>query len=450
MTSNAPDAGAGFVCVSAAMTAPANSSESARTTLRLFMRFSFEVVQADAVYHQNMVYDALLRGLEGLMEVENAVRERYSKGALERESELCCPVSYDPKYLEAIPRDVLERDYGCGDPSRHVREGDTVLDLGSGGGKICFIAAQAAGPTGTVIGVDMNEEMLALARRAAPVVAANIGYANVAFRRGRIQDLRLDMDLLDAWLADHPVRTVSDMAALDETADRLRRDSPLVADASVDLVVSNCVLNLVQEDDRRQLISELFRVLKPGGRIAISDIVSDEPVPEELKADVDLWSGCVSGAFKEQELLAELERTGFYGIAIAEWSDQPFRVVRGIEFRSVTITAKKGKEGACFEANEAVIYKGPWKQVEDDDHHVLRRGERVAVCAKTYRILTSPPYAGDVVPVPPRVRIPEEERAPFDCSRTSTRDPRETKGLDFTATTGSATDPECCPPGSCC
>ena len=143
------------------------------------------------------------------MEVENAVRERYSQGALERDSDLCCPVTYDPKYLEAIPREVLERDYGCGDPSRHVREGDTVLDLGSGGGKICFIAAQAAGPTGRVIGVDMNEEMLAMARRAAPMVAASIGHANVVFRRGRIQDLRLDIDMLDAWLAEHPVRSAA-------------------------------------------------------------------------------------------------------------------------------------------------------------------------------------------------------------------------------------------------
>ena len=385
------------------------------------------------------------------MEVENAVRERYSKGALERESELCCPVTYDPKYLEAIPKEVLERDYGCGDPSRHVREGDTVLDLGSGGGKICFIAAQAAGPSGRVIGVDMNEEMLAMARRAAPVVAANIGHANVVFRRGRIQDLRLDIDMLDAWLAKHPVRSAADLAVMEETADRLRRESPLVVDASVDLVVSNCVLNLVRESDRRLLISEVFRVLKPGGRIAISDIVSDEMVPDDMKADPDLWSGCVSGAFQEQEMLWELERAGFYGIALSEWSAQPFRVVRGIEFRSVTVTARKGKEGVCLEANEAVIYKGPWKQVEDDDHHVLRRGERAAVCAKTYRILTSAPYVDDIVPVPPRVAIPEQERQTYDCSRTSARDPRETKGLEYETTSDSGKGAsDCCPPGNCC
>lgn len=93
------------------------------------------------------------------MSGEAAVRDRYSAAALEREVALCCPVDYAPEYLKAIPQEVLDRDYGCGDPSRYVRSGDTVLDLGSGGGKIGFIAAQVAGPTGAVIGVDMNEDM---------------------------------------------------------------------------------------------------------------------------------------------------------------------------------------------------------------------------------------------------------------------------------------------------
>jgi len=116
--------------------------------------------------------------------LEGAVHARYTAAAVRTEAALCCPVSYEPRYLEAIPAEVLERDYGCGDPSRYVREGDVVLDLGSGGGKICFIAAQIAGPKGLVIGVDVNEEMLALARRAAPLVAERIGFANVEFRRG--------------------------------------------------------------------------------------------------------------------------------------------------------------------------------------------------------------------------------------------------------------------------
>jgi len=182
---------------------------------------------------------------------ERAVRERYTAAALEREPMLCCPIDYDPRYLAAIPQEVLERDYGCGDPSRYVREGDIVLDLGSGAGKICFIAAQIAGPKGAVIGVDSNEAMLSLARRSAPQVAAALGYANVKFQRARIQDLALDLDALDRWLGEHPVRNVEDLAALEAARAELRRGSALIADASVDLVVSNCVLNLVREADRR-------------------------------------------------------------------------------------------------------------------------------------------------------------------------------------------------------
>jgi arsenite methyltransferase len=376
--------------------------------------------------------------------LEGAVHARYTAAAARAEAALCCPVLYDPRYLEAIPAEVLERDYGCGDPSRYVREGDVVLDLGSGGGKICFIAAQIAGPKGRVIGVDANEEMLALARRAAPLVAERIGFANVQFRRGRIQDLALNLDRLDSWLAEHPVRNAADLNVLDTTREELRRQSPLVSDASVDLVVSNCVLNLVRDENKPQLAREIFRVLKVGGRIAISDIVSDEPVPQRLKDNPKLWSGCIAGAFHELALLRELEAAGFYGITIEKWEREPFAVVDGIEFRATTITAFKGKEGPCYEANEAVIYAGPWRRVEDDDGHVLERGVRAAVCAKTYRILTSAPYEGETIGIPPRVMIPELERTGFDCSRTEPRSPRETKGLEYREMR------EPCAGGTCC
>jgi SAM-dependent methyltransferase len=365
------------------------------------------------------------------LDAESSVRERYAAAAQVREAALCCPVDYDARYLEVIPEEVIERDYGCGDPSQYVREGDTVLDLGSGGGKICFIAAQVAGPKGCVIGVDMNDDMLALARGAAPVVAERLGYGNVDFRRGRIQDLALDVDALESWLAVNPVRDAAGLAALEAEQQRLRATAPLVADNSVDILVSNCVLNLVREADKQQLIREIFRVLKRGGRIAISDIVSDEAIPQSLKDDPELWSGCISGAFQEGEFLRALEETGFHGIAIEKWEQEPFAVVDGIEFRSVTVTAHKGKQGPCYEANQAVLYAGPWKRVEDDDGHVLERGARTAVCEKTYRILTSAPYANRTVGIEPRVPIPEDERSVYDCSRTATRSPRESKGRDY-------------------
>ncbi|MFO0689040.1 MAG: methyltransferase domain-containing protein [Myxococcota bacterium] len=377
------------------------------------------------------------------LDAEAATRQRYAEAARVKEAALCCPVDYDPRFLDVIPKEVIERDYGCGDPSRHVRPGDTVLDLGSGGGKIGFIAAQIAGPSGRVIGIDMNDAMLALARSAAPTVASRIGYANVEFRRGRIQDLALDLDRLDAWLASNPVKSVEDLARLDEERARLCREAPLVPDASVDLVVSNCVLNLVREQDKRTLLREIHRVLRPGGRIAISDIVSDEAVPEALRQDPELWSGCVSGAFQELDFLEQLEAAGFYGIAIETWEAKPFAVVDGIEFRSVTITAKKGKEGPCMEAGQAVVYRGPWKAVVDDDGHTFRRGVRTAVCAKTFRIMTSEPYAASTIGIEPAVAIPADEQLVFDCMRSAPRHPRETKG-------GEIVQAACAPGGACC
>lgn len=363
---------------------------------------------------------------------ESAVRERYSAAARAKEVALCCPVDYDPQYLKLIPQEVLERDYGCGDPSRFVREGDVVLDLGSGAGKICFIAAQIAGPKGAVIGVDLNEEMLRLARASAPQVAEALGYANVEFHRARIQDLALDLDALDSWLVEHPVRGVAELAALEEASEKLRRESTLIADASVDLVVSSCVLNLVRELDRVQLMEEIFRVLKVGGRIAISDIVSDEPVPDDLKADPELWSGCVSGAFQELEFLLALEAAGFRSIALDKWETEPFAVVEGIEFRSITVTARKADVGPGRDANQALLYRGPWKAVEDEWGNRFVRGERTAVSAMAFQTLRDAPYGGEFVEIPPRVSVPEEEQPDFESVRL--RDPRETKGAGYRAT----------------
>src|SRR6266498_2545749 len=150
---------------------------------------------------------------------ESIVRERYGTGANERAEKLCCPVDYEPEYLKLIPREVIERDYGCGDPSRYLRKGETVLDLGSGTGKICFIAAQIVGPTGKVIGVDMTDEMLEVARRNAPIVAERLGYTNVEFHKGRIQDLALDLEKLDEELRKRPITDAASFLAADELAE---------------------------------------------------------------------------------------------------------------------------------------------------------------------------------------------------------------------------------------
>ena len=380
--------------------------------------------------------------------IEKRVRDRYGEGAQTRVRELCCPVDYDPRHLEIIPREVIERDYGCGDPSKHLRPGETVLDLGSGTGKICFIAAQVVGAQGRVIGVDMTPGMLEVARRAAPLVAERAGFANVEFRRGRIQDLALDLDRLDAEIAAAPVDSVERLFALEERAAQLRRDEPMIAAGSVDVVVSNCVLNLVENGHKRQLFAEIYRVLARGGRAVISDIVSDEEVPQALQDDPELWSGCVSGALTESGFLEAFESAGFHGIRILERQPEPWQTVDGIEFRSVTVEAFKGKEGPCWERKQAVIYKGPFKEVFDDDGHRMERGRRHAVCDKTFELLRSEPYAGLFEHLEPREAIALADAAPFDCSRSAQRHPRETKGEDYDVTAAAAG--ACCGPEGCC
>ena len=387
-------------------------------------------------------------GQEMSHRIETAVRQRYAAGAKERVNKLCCSVEYESEYLKVIPREVLERDYGCGDPSRYLREGETVLDLGSGTGKICFIAAQIVGPKGKIIGVDMTDEMLEVARRNAPLVAARIGYANVEFRKGRIQDLALDLELLDRELKKSPITNAVSFLAADERAEELRVKHPLVASDSVDVAVSNCVLNLVEPKSKWQLFNEIFRVLKKGGRTVICDIVSDEEVPAEMQSDPELWSGCISGALTEEGFLAAFENAGFYGIQILKRDVDPWRTVQGIQFRSVTIEAFKGKQGECFERNQAVIYRGPFKEVLDDDGHRMQRGKRYAVCDKTYNLYKKAPYREFFEFVDPLVDVPLADAEPFDCSRTALRHPKETKGQEYDVTTEA--NNTCCDGGSCC
>lgn len=382
------------------------------------------------------------------LNVDRAVHERYAQAAQQREQQLCCPVDYDNRYLETLPAELIERDYGCGDPSRHVAAGETVLDLGSGGGKICYIAAQIVGSEGQVIGVDCNDEMLNLARRFQPEIAERIGYDCVRFHKGRIQDLALDLDVFQQYLAEHPIRTSSDWLAAQAHADELRHTAPMIADDSVDVVVSNCVLNLVRREDRRQMFQEIHRVLRRGGRAVISDIVSDEPVPQHLQRDPRLWSGCISGSYLEHELLAAFEEAGFYGVEILERQAEPWAEVEGIEFRSLTVRAWKGKAGPCLERRQAVIYKGPWKSVTDDDGHTLRRGQRMAVCDKTFHIYTTAPYAAQVEAVPPALEVPLEKAQEFDCRANAVRDPRETKQERPALTQLPLSD--CCGPDECC
>jgi SAM-dependent methyltransferase len=388
------------------------------------------------------------------MNTQSAVRDRYAAGAKSREDSLCCPVDYDRKYLEVIPEEVIARDYGCGDPSKYLHPGETVLDLGSGTGKICFIASQVVGSEGKVIGVDMTDDMLEVARRNEPLVAKRTGFSNVSFHKGRIEDLALDLEQFEEQLQANPVTSANGFLAAEDIASGMRDRQPMIANDTIDVVVSNCVLNLVDNRLKEKLFREIYRVLKTGGRAVISDIVCDEPVPEEMQDDPELWSGCISGAFVEDEFLRAFENAGFHGVQILQLGHEPWKTVNGIEFRSMTVEAFKGDDGPCLEGMQAVIYRGPFKTVVDDDGHPMERGKRYALCRKTYEMYRRAPYSGFFEFMEPHQSPEPGTAGTFDCTQTRLRDPGETKGSIFNPSSPS----ECCGddppggknPGNCC
>ena len=371
-------------------------------------------------------------------QVETKVSQRYAEGAKERQEALCCPVDYDASLLKLLPQEIIDRDYGCGDPSRYVREGDTVLDLGSGGGKICYMAAQLVGNEGKIIGVDMTDEMLALARKHQAQMAVKIGGDRVQFLKGYIQDLALDVEAMDAFLTANPIQSNESLQQFEQWKSRQREERPLVASNSIDLVVSNCVLNLVVEADRKQMLSEIFRVLRPGGRVAISDIVSDDLVPQHLQENEELWTGCISGAFQEKQFAQAFLDAGFVLVNYDKWDQKPWQVVEGIEFRSVTLMAVKPSSDVGMDIGQAIIYKGPYSEVRDDEGYIYPRGERIAISERTFKFLTEGPQKDDFIGVNPAAPKPAE----IFCAPAGTLRPAsETKGGEHSSSAAG---------GSCC
>ncbi|MBK16825.1 MAG: SAM-dependent methyltransferase [Prochlorococcus sp. SP3034] len=241
---------------------------------------------------------------------KEAIQKRYGAAAIEQEECLCTPVSFNPEYLKIIPKEVIERDYGCADPTKWVKKDDIVLDLGSGSGKNSFICAQIVGKKGKVIGIDQNNDMLKLSRNSLKELTEKIGFENIKFIKGSIEEL----DALD------------------------NNKEPIIKTSSVDIILSNCVLNLVNQKLRRNLLINIKRVLKDKGRIAISDIVSNKKVPIRLQNDPNLWSGCISGAWYEPELISDFKNLGFKNLNFAQRSKEPWKIIEDIEFRTITLT----------------------------------------------------------------------------------------------------------------
>ncbi|MFN3504991.1 MAG: DUF3641 domain-containing protein, partial [Caldimicrobium sp.] len=220
-----------------------------------------------------------------------------------------------------------------------------------------------------------------------------------------------DLEKLELYLRENPLKSIEDLLKLEDIIAYLEKEEPLVPDNSIDTVVSNCVLNLVKTEEKEQLFKEIYRVLKPEGRAVISDIVADEDVPVSLKRDPQLWSGCISGAMREDEFIYAFIKAGFNSVRILKYEKEPWQVVDGIEFRSITVEAYKGIEGECIDAGHAVIYLGPFKKVEDFEGHIFELGKRVAVCERTFQNLNQF-YKDHFIFIKPSKELPKK---PFPC-----------------------------------
>lgn len=321
------------------------------------------------------------------MDMQSIVMAEYSKAlsnnseylANERQ-ELCSAEQHDRELLKKIPSPILENDFGCGNPSRFVKSGEVVLDLGSGSGKICYILSQIVGPTGRVHGVDLNQSMLKLARGQQEYFADEIGYDNMHFHHASITDMKTDLDRIDAMLSRDVINSIEKFQDFSRRVHEIFSANPLIPDGSIDVVVSNCVINLVQTKEKKDVFREMFRVLRPGGRIAISDNTSNIEIPTELTHDPKLWTACYSGVYQEQAFYRALETAGFEAIKIEARDELPAKKIGEIEIRSVTITALKPYVDMTERsAGLQVMYKGPWAEVVDEHGIRLRRGEAVGV-----------------------------------------------------------------------
>lgn len=322
------------------------------------------------------------------MDMQSIVMAEYSK-ALTNDSEflanerqeLCSAEQHDRELLKKIPAAILENDFGCGNPSRHVRAGEAALDLGSGSGKICYILSQIVGPAGKVYGVDVNPDMLALARSQQETFADVVGYDNMQFYHASITDMKTDLDRIGSMLSRSAIDSLEKFQEFKRRTTDLFNANPLIPDGSIDVVVSNCVINLVGSGEKGDVFKEMFRVLRPGGRIAISDNTSNVEIPQHLKNDPKMWTACYSGVYQEQGFYRALEQAGFEGIRIEARNDAPAKVIEGIEIRSVTVTAVKPYGSAAAEpaGTRQVMYRGPWTEVVDESGVRFRRGQPTPV-----------------------------------------------------------------------
>ncbi|MBF0623434.1 MAG: methyltransferase domain-containing protein [Magnetococcales bacterium] len=335
--------------------------------------------------------------------VHVSIKDYYGtilKGSADLKTSACCSTDtgLSPRIRAAlanIDREVLNRFYGCGSPLPPLLDGCTVLDLGCGTGRDVYLAAQLVGPRGRVIGVDMTEEQLAVARRHLDGHMARFGFreANVVFHQGYMEDL----------------------AALG------------IADGSVDVVISNCVLNLAP--DKRAVFGEIFRVLKSGGELYFADVFAGRRVPADLQDDPVLLGECLGGALYREDFRRLLRDLGCLDHRVTASRpialDNPEVAARigMVDFHSVTVRAFKleSLEDICEDYGQVAVYRGTipdWPHYFDlDDHHRFFTGKPMLVCGNTAAMLQETRYQAHFQVQGDR----SVHFGPFDCAPSASR-----------------------------
>jgi MoaA/NifB/PqqE/SkfB family radical SAM enzyme/ubiquinone/menaquinone biosynthesis C-methylase UbiE len=266
--------------------------------------------------------------------IHRVVGDFYSAAAQEPNRDIANPVCYPEEEIEHIPDSARIRSYGCGSPvlDADLKKDEIVVDLGSGAGVECFIASKRVGADGSVYGIDMLDHMLRLADNSLEKVVVNLGYRNVYFKKGFLENIPLS----------------------DDTAD---------------VVISNCVINL--SEDKHKTFTEIFRLLKPGGRLVVSDVVSDHPFPSSIQNDQKLRGECIAGAMVQSHLMVMLDSIGFKNIRILKRFF--YRQVHNHDFYSLTFSAYKPNKSA----SKTIMYPGPFAGVVTDEGHLLLRGHKM-------------------------------------------------------------------------
>ncbi|MHC4444022.1 MAG: methyltransferase domain-containing protein [Planctomycetota bacterium] len=265
-----------------------------------------------------------------------AVKEFYKQAVEAPRNDILNPVFYPEQFIEHVPHESRVRSYGCGSPvlDAGLTEGDTVVDLGSGSGVECFIAARLVGQQGRVIGVDMLDNMLALANQGIEGVASRLGYRNLEFRKGYLENLPIDSD-------------------------------------SIDVVLSNCVLNLSAH--KRRTFAEIYRVLSEGGRMVVSDVVCETEPDPAIRNDDVLRGQCIAGALTQRDLFGLLAESGFAAMRVLR--QFPYRKVRGHQFYSITFEACK----PAVSERVKVMYRGPFASIVTHQGRLLPVGQTCEV-----------------------------------------------------------------------